>query len=1050
MGEAAFGGGEPSEFAHRIWPAHPGHLARIRSEVRRWLGPLALAGDNEDDLVLAVSEAVSNSVEHAYGPATFDGTVELTFWTEPDAVCVEVVDHGEWRIPSGEPTGRGRGIEIMQRLVAFVLIRHDRCGTRVLLRHVLSGGASPRCISPPATTSSRGRGGAARGHRRTREVIGDESPVSGFSAEKFSPPVVTNIVHRPRLDPPVAAGSAVPVAVVAAAAGWGKTIFAASWLEAGAGRRGRVWVSLDEADDDPHAFWGAVASAVLPVVGGRAAEALRRVAAGAAGADELPGAVAAALRLAPDPIALVLDNLHEIRSPQVHRGLVRLVERPPPSLSLLVTTRRDPPWPLARLRLAGLVAEVRAADLAFRADEAAQLFMQLGVGVNGSQLERLVERTEGWPAGLRLVALHLKGVAGLEAAVSAFSGQDHSVAGYLLTEVLERESPEMIAFLETISVVDLVCADLADALTGRRDGARVLADCAASHLFVQAVGQPGRWYRLHRLIADILRARPASRRRRRDLHRRAAEWFRNNAMPLEAIHSAVAGELWPLAADLAGTHALKLIMAGRGRRLERMLARTPGTVLGVHPELAGALAGARVALGSDAEVAMLIGLGRAVNGAVSAGRAARAGVLLDLSASGLARIAGDWTAAVEAYRSVPVEPAALAALRMVGSEIVPVVVANNRGTAALWAGDLELAEQQLSAAVQVDLDGLVLAQLNAAGYHALLRLERGELDLAQAAARRVIDAACSAGLGLAVQSVGAYLTMARVALDRGGIQEADEWLERLADVEALGREPHVQLAAAVVLAARREAAGDREGALRGLRSQGDLASWRPPPGLRERWMVAEAALRARAGDGVAARELLERMGGATTNEGVLASARVHLLLGDLSAAAAIRAGAPRAVHVRGRVTAAVLDTLLAAAAGDEDRAIDRLEDALTAAMPWSLRRPFLAEAGPLRPLLERRIESGSAAPEFGLDLLGRMSEVSPAVTEARRALIDPITVREQTVLRYLASTLSNAEIAAELYVSVSTVKTHQRALYRKLGVAGRRDAVHRARLLHQL
>src|SRR3954470_7842434 len=162
MGEAAFGGGEPSEFAHRIWPAHPGHLARIRSEVRRWLGPLALMGDDEDDLVLAVSEAVSNSVEHAYGPATPDGTVELTFWTESDAVCVEVVDHGEWRIPSGQPTGRGRGIEIMQRLVAFVLIRHDRRGTRVLLWHSLPGAPSPRCISPPATRCPAGDAGRPR------------------------------------------------------------------------------------------------------------------------------------------------------------------------------------------------------------------------------------------------------------------------------------------------------------------------------------------------------------------------------------------------------------------------------------------------------------------------------------------------------------------------------------------------------------------------------------------------------------------------------------------------------------------------------------------------------------------------------------------------------------------------------------------------------------------------------------------------------------------------------------------------------------------------
>ena len=207
-------------------------------------------------------------------------------------------------------------------------------------------------------------------------------------------------------------------------------------------------------------------------------------------------------------------------------------------------------------------------------------------------------------------------------------------------------------------------------------------------------------------------------------------------------------------------------------------------------------------------------------------------------------------------------------------------------------------------------------------------------------------------------------------------------------------------------------------------------------------MVTDAALLARAGDDAAARELLERMGPATTDEGTLAAARVHLLLGDLPTKAAIRASATPAVHVRGRVTTALLDTLLAAATGDEDRAIDRFKDALAAA-PWSLRRPFQAEAGTLRPLLERRIASGSAVREFALDLLEQMSKGSPAPAEARRALIEPLTERESTVLRYLASTLSTAEIAAQLYVLVSTVKTHQRALYRKRG-AGSSTSCERA------
>ena len=449
----------------------------------------------------------------------------------------------------------------------------------------------------------------------------------------------------------------------------------------------------------------------------------------------------------------------------------------------------------------------------------------------------------------------------MAAAVEAFSGEDHSVAGYLLTEALDQQSPELVAFLETISVVDLVSADLAVALTGRQACAQVLADLAASHLFVQAVGRPGRWYRLHRLIADILRARPTSRRRQRDLQRRAAEWFRGNGMPLDAIRSAVVGELWPLAADLAGIHALALIMVGSGRALERVLARIPTAVLGVHPALAGR-AGARPRRagirrpGGDVDRPRTSSRRHCLR---SPGRTRACAARLERvrgspgsQATGRRR----WRSTVR----MPVEPAALGALGMAGAEVVPVLAANNRGTAALWAGDLAAADRHLSAATDVNLNAVVLPQLNAMAYHALLRCERGELGPAEAAARHVITTATTAGLQMAVHVVGAYLTMVQVTVDRGDADEADAWLERIADVEAMTAEPHVRLAAAILLAVRREAAGDRETALGGLRAHGDLGGWRPPPGLRERWMLTEATLLARAGDAAAAAKLLERMG----------------------------------------------------------------------------------------------------------------------------------------------------------------------------------------------
>lgn len=877
------------------------------------------------------------------------------------------------------------------------------------------------------------------------------APTPSSPPSRLAAPVVNHVVDRPRLYAQLTAGLRCPVTMVAATAGWGKTLLAASWIAAGAGGRPSAWVHL-EADDDAAGFWRAVAEALAPVVGPQAGAALGRLVAGsAAAASDMPGALAAALRHATRPVVLVLDNLQEVTTPEVHDGLVRLVERPLPALSLLVLTRQDPPWPLAHLRLAGLLTEVRAENLAFRVDEARELFAQLQVDLDGSQVGRLVERTEGWPAGLRLVALHLQGRRDVEAAVNAFSGDDHSVAGYLVAEVLDAQPPELVRFLEKISTVDLVCADLADALTGRRDSEQVLAELAASHLFVQAVDRPGRWYHLHRLIRDILRSRPAARRERRDLRRRAAEWFSRNGMPLDAIRSAVAGELWPLAADLVGRHSVVFALRGHARELERALRQIPRPVLAAHPELACGLAGARIVRGVVSEVAELLAGARAGLAALPERRARRVRLLVDLVDGALARVRGDWDAAAAVYRTVPVDPVALAGIGLVDAVLVPVLVDNILGSAALLGGDLPTADRHLTAALSVELSTPSVSQLNAAGYLSLLTCERGELDAAQARALAVVARASAAGLERAGQVAGAYLTLARVALDRADLSEIDDWLGRVAEVQAVAAEPHVRLVAALVLSAEREAIGDLEPALSGLRAVApeiDLASL--PRALQQQWLLREATLLAHLGDPLRAHALLDGMGRARSAAVALDAARLLLLLGDQPAAVAARKRLEPADHRRGQVSISMIDARLALAGGDEQAALDRLEDALAAAAPASLRRPFLVGASDLRPLLERRVERGTVAPAFAVDLLERMSRAPVATVEARRAVVDPLTDRERTILRYLASTLSNAEIAAELYVSVNTVKTHERALYRKLGVTNRRDAVGRARALDGL
>ncbi|MDD7968334.1 LuxR C-terminal-related transcriptional regulator [Actinomycetospora lemnae] len=860
-------------------------------------------------------------------------------------------------------------------------------------------------------------------------------------------PVATHVVGRPRLhallDRAVATAAAT---LVAGPAGWGKTLLVGSWLATGAGGRAVAWVTLEPGHDEPTVFWAALARAVGAQAGPATAAALARIHARPGGRladpDELPGAFARALRQAERPVVVVLDDLHEVSSAAVHQGLRSLVERPVPSLALVATSRRDPPWPITRLRLAGLLAEIRPDELAFRDEEAAALFAQLDVRADDEHVREMVARTGGWAAGMRLAALDLATRPDVDAAVAAFSGDAHSVSAYLLDEVLGRQPAELVAFLEQISVVDLVCADLADALTGRTDGETMLAELSAAHLFVQALDHPGRWYRLHRLVLDVLRARPRPRRERRDRHRRAAEWFRHHEMPLEALRSALRGELWALAADVAGAHLVALVLRGSADEVARALTAVPEPVLLDRPELAAALAAARVAGGDTTQVGALVAAARRGADALG-GRRHRLEVHLALVEAALARTRGDLEAVARAYRTVPLDVAALDRWGVRDAAVVPVVVINNLGTAELWTGDLAAAEGHLRATAE-GTGPAPLPRVNAAAHLALLAGERGELEEAEQRARAVVETATEAGWTRMPQVAPAYLTLARVTIDRDELGAAEVWLARLAAVEEVAPEPHVQLARALALAARHDAAGDREEALSRLRdARARAGSWTPPRPLDEQCALAEADLLARTGAPDVARATADRLGPARTDAGRVAAARLlrHLgepvsdVLGDT-----VTSRLPRV-----RTEACLVGALAAERAGAPEQATALLEEALLAAAPHALRRPFLAEPA-LTDLLRRRVDRGSGAAGFAVDLLERLTG-RPADRGARPALAEPLTEREATMLRYLASTLSNPEIAAELYVSVNTVKTHQRAVYRKLGATGRREAVHRARRL---
>ena len=376
------------------------------------------------------------------------------------------------------------------------------------------------------------------------------------------------------------------VTVLSAPAGSGKTLLLRSWGGA-AGLAGRAgWVTVQAEERDPQRFWISVADALRGTAAG--AGLVRSLTA----APDLDGWAVVEhlledLGLLRERVWLVIDDLHELDCGQTLAQLESLVQRAPARLRFVLAARHDFGLGLHRLRLEGELTEIRAADLRFSAGEAGALFAAAGVELPGPVLALLVERTEGWAAGLRLAALSLARHPDPERFAAEFCGSHRMVADYLLAEVLERQPEQVQRFLLRTSILDRVNGELADLLTGEVGGERVLQDLEAAGAFVVPLDARRSWFRYHRLFADLLqlelrRADPALLGA---LHGAAAGWFAGHGHPVEAIRHAQAGRDWELAARLLADHWLGLVLDGRGGTAREFLARFPAG-LAADPELA--------------------------------------------------------------------------------------------------------------------------------------------------------------------------------------------------------------------------------------------------------------------------------------------------------------------------------------------------------------------------------------------------------------------------------------------------------------------------------
>jgi LuxR family transcriptional regulator, maltose regulon positive regulatory protein len=883
-----------------------------------------------------------------------------------------------------------------------------------------------------------------------------------LASKLAAPSMPGRMIARPRLIGLLDTGVERQVTLVAAAAGSGKTMLLTSWMSAASPPRPVAWFSLDPCDNDPVRFWTYVLAALhrsgaLPADSG-----LQTLMPSPQGDDALLPLLLHGLDELASPVVLVLDDVHELTEPRVLDGIEFLIRHAPPFLRLVLSTRRDPPLPLHRLLVSDQLTEVRAADLAFTVPEVGELLAQYEFRskLSDDDVAVLQERTEGWAAGLRLAAASMQHQADLHRFVMDLAGDERSLAGYLVSEVLEQHPAELRSFLTQTCVVDKLSGDLADALTGRHDGERTLARLEQANAFVVALGSRREWYRYHPLFAELLRyeLRREAPHEVTELRRRAARWYAANGLPEDAIQQAVTVRDWGYAAELITEHGFGRVLRGQGGGFRDLLDRLPPDVARLDPELALLTAAERIAASDDeAEASLQLALEQ--EHSIADDRRPRFALVLAVCRLLRASRAGDLDEVLGTGREALAAHAQLAGSDSMGgvAAAARAVALSGLGTAELWTGDLDAAEMHLHAGQAAALGaGLDDVQLTCLSTLALLQAIGGRLSLAVRTAGAAVAFAGQHAAGPSAL-VNALLALAWVHYQRDNLVTAGRYLQRAAEDAGATPDSPVRLAIKMMGGRLRDAQGDPTGALVELGvARRDLAGWEPPR-LLSRWLATtESELHLAAGDTESAVALLDGIG-----TGEPAAAPDAVALARLQLAAGDPAGTVRTLSpfLHGAIPAADVDTgirawLLHAQANhgleDFDQAAVSLRRAVDLAEPEEHRRIFLDAGASGRALVGRYRDWVDVSWPFLDELAQAALDPAPTVVSPLPVLIEALSERERAVLRYLPTMLTFVEIGSELYITLNTTKSHVRNIYRKLGVVGRRDAVRRARQLQLL
>ena len=875
-------------------------------------------------------------------------------------------------------------------------------------------------------------------------------------------------------------GARARVTVVSAPAGSGKTVLLRSWIgEAGVADRA-AWVPVGPDERDPQRFWASVLGALRGTAPGSG---LVREQTAAPDLDGWAFVERLLKDLAPlsEPVWLVVDDVHLLGPDQALRQLELLMMRAPDALRFVLCARHDLRLGLHRLRLEGQLAEIRAGDLRFSVAEARELLAGAGVELADPAVAMLHERTEGWAAGLRLAALSLAGHPDPGRFAAEFSGSERTVAEYLLDEVLERQPEDVRRLLLRTSVLERVSGPLADALAGGSGGERVLQELEAANAFVVSLDAGRSWFRYHHLFADLLQLelRRTAPGEVTGLHQVAAQWFSEHGFPVEAIRHAQAARDWGLAARLLAGHWSGLHLGGQAATVHAILAGFPAGAAAADAELAAVAAADELAQGSLEAAERYLEVAARGAASVPAARRGQAQVLLGIIRLLVARHRGNPPAVAEEARKLQAAAEAPEAAQPGLGEELRALALISLGSAEYGAARIEDAAAHLEqGAVLASRVGRPYLEFTGLAYQAQVELERSFARAAERG-RQAVELAERHGWTDEPAAGSAYIALAGALFCQGRPDEAEPWVQRAERTVMPEAEPAVGAGICFVRGLLELARGRFTDALAACRAAERLSGHLAAPHgsyfvTSTRGLLLHALVRLGALD--RAEQTLGGLRDEDRDRGEtrVAEAVLRLAQDDPRAATAALApvldGSAPVAWPNWQVNVFVLEAIAREALGDGGAADQALERALNIAEPDRMLFPFLIYRAP--GLLERHARDCARHAVLVSEILTLLTPEpgSPdpvprghaGPKEVRRSgepprgkersggdrspgLIEPLSRSEMRVLRYLPTNLSAPEIARELSVSVTTVRTHISHLFVKLGAHGRTEAVARAR-----